>query len=72
MRRLIDQIPASIQELIWIWYQEGVTKRQMSQALLDLGIPSPLMTVPWGENALRVVIEKYKAMEKANGQAKEA
>ena len=72
MMRLIDQIPAGIQELIWIWYQEGMTRRQMSQALIELGVPSPLMTVPWGDNAIRVVIEKYKAMEKENGQTQEA
>jgi hypothetical protein len=68
MMRLLDQIPASTQEMIWIWYQEGMTRRQMSQTLIELGVPSPLMTVPWGENALRKVIEKYKAMEKVNGQ----
>jgi hypothetical protein len=60
MVKLIDQIPESTQEMIWLWYQEGMTRRQMSAALIELGVPSPLMTVPWGDNAIRVVIEKYK------------
>jgi hypothetical protein len=60
MVKLIDQIPESTQEMIWLWYQEGMTRRQMSAALIELGVPSPPMTVPWGDNAIRVVIEKYK------------
>jgi hypothetical protein len=60
MVKLIDQISESTQEMIWLWYQEGMTRRQMSAALIELGVPSPLMTVPWGDNAIRVVIEKYK------------
>jgi hypothetical protein len=60
MVKLIDQIPESTQEMIWLWYQEGMTRRQMSATLIELGVPSPPMTVPWGDNAIRVVIEKYK------------
>jgi hypothetical protein len=64
MAKLIDQIPADVQEVIWLWYQQGMTRRQMSLGLIELGVPSPSMTVPWGDNAIRVVIEKYKAVEK--------
>jgi hypothetical protein len=60
---LIDQIPADVQEMIWLWYQEGMSRRQMSAALIELGVPSPLMKVLWGDNAIRVVIEKYKKRE---------
>jgi len=60
MVRLIDHIPESTQEMIWLWYQEGMTRRKMSATLIELGVPSPPMTVPWGDNAIRVVIEKYK------------
>jgi len=60
MVKLIDQIPESTQEMIWLWYQEGMTRRQMSATLIELGVPGPPMTVPWGDNAIRVVIEKYK------------
>lgn len=60
MTRLIDQIDPATQEMIWLWYQEGMTRRQMSATLIELGVPSPLMTVPWGDNAIRIVIEKYK------------
>lgn len=67
MMRLIDQIAPATQEMIWIWYQEGMTRRQMSASLIELGVPSPLMTVPWGDNAIRKVIEKYKVGN--NGQA---
>lgn len=58
--RLLDQISPSTQEMIWKWYQEGMTRRQMSATLIELGVPSPLMTVPWGDNAIRMVVEKYK------------
>ena len=60
MIKLIDQIDVSTQEMIWMWYQEGMTRRQMSATLIELGVPSPLMTVPWGDNAIRMVVEKYK------------
>jgi hypothetical protein len=60
---LLDHIPAEIQDVIWLWYKEGRTRRQMSQWLVDMGVPSPPMTMPWGDNAIRVVIEKYKAKE---------
>ena len=63
MIKLIDQIPADVQEMIWLWYQEGMSRRQMSAALIELGVPSPLMKVLWGDNAIRVVIEKYKKRE---------
>ena len=45
----------------------------MSAALIELGVPSPPMTVPWGENAIRTVVEKYKTMEKEenDGQTQE-
>jgi len=69
MVKLIDQIDESIQEVIWIWYKEGKTRRQMSQWLIDMNVPSPAMTVPWGDNAIRVVIEKYKVIN--DGQAQE-
>ena len=62
MIKLIDQIDENIQEMIWLWYQEGMTRRQMSAALIELGVPGPPMTVPWGDNAIRVVIEKYKKL----------
>lgn len=62
MIKLIDQIDESIQEVIWIWYKEGKTRRQMSQMLIDMDVPGPAMTVPWGDNAIRVVIEKFKKM----------
>lgn len=64
MMRLLDHISVSTQEMIWLWYQEGMTRRQMSAALIELGVPSPPMTVPWGDNAIRTVVEKYKAMER--------
>ena len=70
--RLIDHIPEGIQEVIWIWYKEGMSRRQMSASLLELGVPSPPMKVPWGDSAIRVVVEKYKALEAASGQEKEA
>lgn len=60
---LLDHIPEEIQEVIWIWYKEGKTRRQMSQWLVDMNVPSPPMSVPWGDNAIRVVIEKYKAKD---------
>ena len=60
MVKLIDQIDESIQEVIWIWYKEGKSRRQMSQWLIEMGAPGPKMTVPWGDNAIRTVIEKYK------------
>jgi len=63
MVKLIDQIPADVQELIWLWYQQGMTRRQMSVGLIEMGIPSPAMTVPWGDNAIRVVVEQYKKRE---------
>ena len=63
MVKLIDQIPADVQEMIWLWYQEGMSRRQMSAALIELGVPSPPMQVLWGDNAIRVVIEKYKKRE---------
>ena len=62
MIKLIDQIDVSTQEMIWMWYQEGMTRRQMSATLIELGVPGPPMTVPWGDNAIRVVIEKYKKL----------
>jgi len=37
-----------------------MTRRKMSATLSELGVPSPPMTVLWGDNAIRVVIEKYK------------
>jgi hypothetical protein len=65
--RLTDHIPEEIQEVIWIWYKEGVTRRQMSQRLLDMDVESPPMVVPWGDNAIRAVLDKYKrASNKAN------
>jgi len=70
--RLIDHISPSTQEMIWLWYKEGKSRRQMSASLLELGVPSPPMKVPWGDSAIRVVVEKYKAMEASNGQEKEA
>lgn len=70
--RLLDHIPDGIQEVIWIWYKEGRSRRQMSMCLIDMGVPSPPMKVPWGDSAIRVVVEKYKALEASNGQAKEA
>ena len=60
MVRLIDQIDPAAQEMIWLWYQEGMSRRQMSATLIELGVPSPPMKVLWGDNAIRVVIEKYK------------
>ena len=67
MIKLIDQIPESTQKMIWLWYKLGMTRRQMSARLIELGVPSPPMTVPWGDNAIRVVIEKYKnAANKTN------
>lgn len=62
MIKLIDQIDPAAQEMIWAWYQEGKTRRQMSQMLIDMNIPGPPMTVPWGDNAIRVVVEKYKKL----------
>jgi hypothetical protein len=60
---LLDHIPEEIQEVIWIWYKEGRSRRQMSQMLIDMGVPSPPMTVPWGDNAIATVVYKYKAKE---------
>ena len=72
--RLTDHIPEEIQKTIWIWYKEGLTRRQMIATLLDMKVPSPPMVVPWGDNAIRAVLDKYKKIEKAkaNGQAQEA
>ncbi len=58
--RLLDHIPEEIQEVIWVWYKEGKTRRQMSQWLIDMNVPSPPMVVPWGDSAIRTVVEKYK------------
>ena len=57
--RLLDYIDVSTQEMIWAWYKDGVTKRQMTANLIELGIPSPPMKVPWGESCFRAVITKY-------------
>jgi len=70
--RLTDHMSTEVQDMIWLWYKEGMTRRQMISTLLELGIPSPPMVVPWGDNAIRAVLDKYKAMEKKNGQAQEA
>lgn len=69
--RLLDHISQSTQEVIWVWYKAGVSRRKMSEALLKLGVPSPPMKVPWGDSAIRVVVEKYKRLEAANGSAEE-
>ena len=58
--RLLDYIDISTQEMIWDWYKEGVTKRQMTNNLFELGSASPPMKVPWGESCFRAVINKYK------------
>ena len=63
---MLEHIPEEIQEMIWIWYKEGWTRRQMSQMLIDMGVPSPPMSVPWGNNAIATVIYKYKKMIKSN------
>jgi hypothetical protein len=60
---MLEHISESTQEMIWGWYNEGMTRRQMISKLIELGIPSPPMTVPWGDNAIRTVIEKYKNMK---------
>ena len=71
MMRLLDHISVSTQELIWVCYKEGISRRRMSMCLLELGVPSPPMQVPWGDSAIRVVVEKYKKLEAINGQAQE-
>ncbi len=58
--RLTDHISQDVQDMIWLWYKEGITRRQMISTLLELGIPSPPMVVPWGDNAIRAVLDKYK------------
>lgn len=58
--RLLDHISQDTQDMIWLWYNEGIPRRQMAKTLITLGVPSPPMTVPWGDNAIRTVIEKYK------------
>lgn len=63
--RLLDHISVSTQEMIWLWYQEGMTRRQMISTLIELGIPSPPMTVPWGDNAIRAVLDKKKREAKS-------
>lgn len=70
--RLTDHIPEGIQQVIWIWYKEGYSRRQMSQMLIAMHVPSPPMKVAWGDNAIRAVVEKFKALEVADGQAEEA
>lgn len=63
--RLTDHIAEGIQETIWIWYKEGLTRRQMIATLLDMKVPSPPMVVPWGDNAIRAVLDKKKREAKS-------
>lgn len=63
--RLIDYIDIPTQEMILAWHKEGVTKRQMTNNLIELGIKSPPMKVPWGESCFRAVIDNYKKSKNA-------
>jgi hypothetical protein len=60
--RLIDYIEVSTQEMILVWHKEGVTRRQMTANLIELGIPSPPTKCPWGDSCFRAVINKYKKL----------
>jgi hypothetical protein len=61
--RLLDYIDIPTQEMILDWHKTGVTKRQMTNNLIELGIPSPPMKCPWGDSCFRAVINKYKKEE---------
>jgi hypothetical protein len=39
---------------------EGLSRRQISQRLINEGVPSPDMAVTWGENAITLVQKKFK------------
>ena len=58
--RLLDQIPDDIQQRIMDMTAEGLSRRQIGQRLIDDGVPSPDMAVPWGENAITLVQKKFK------------
>lgn len=58
--KLIDQIPEDIQLRIWDMHKDGMSRRSISNVLIAEGVPSPKMTLPWGVNAITVVIDKYK------------
>jgi hypothetical protein len=58
--KLLDQIPDDIQDRIMQMTDEGLSRRQISQRLIDEGVPSPDMAVPWGENAITLVQKKFK------------
>ena len=60
--KLIDQIPEDVQLRIWNMYKGGVSRRDISLILVDEGVPSPKMTLPWGINAINKVIEKYEVV----------
>lgn len=57
--KLLDYIDVHTQEMIMTWHKEGVTKRQMTANLIELGIPSPPTKCPWSETCFRAVINKY-------------
>ena len=58
--KLLDQIPDDVQQRIMEMTEEGLSRRQISQRLIDDGVPSPAMAVPWGENAITLVQKKFK------------
>lgn len=58
--KLIDQIPEDVQLRIWDMHKDGMSRRSISNVLIAEGVPSPKMTLPWGVNAITVVIDKYK------------
>lgn len=70
--RLTDHISEDVQQMIWSWHKKGCGRRQIGRMLLEMRVPSPPMKVEWGENAIRAVVEKFKALEAADGQAEEA
>jgi hypothetical protein len=58
--KLIDQIPEDVQLRILAMHKDGMSRRVISNVLIAEGVPSPKMTLPWGINAITVVIAKYK------------
>lgn len=60
--KLVDQISEDIQMRIVEMTKDGMSRSQISKALINDGVPSPKMAVPWGQNAITLVQKKYSNM----------
>jgi hypothetical protein len=58
--KIIDQIPEDVQLRIVDLYSQGMSMRKIGEKLVSEGVPHPQTPVPWGTEAIHLVIKHHK------------